>query len=534
MPHNAQACLHSTNHSHHACTGWSRGTNNVSLESPHNTMHGVVGGIMASYQSSFHPVFWLHHCNVDRIYDKYLELEPDSAGEFEAHQANLARQGKVATSTGFPEGSWGPYVPFYHPKTGAPFHARDTFDAPALGYRYDALPPTPKPQMREPPFYVVFPEVDVTKMVMARLLYVYVLPSTKWEPPKDLSDTEALLDHPSFGGLGSIFFLAIPAKCGNCETRPTFDVKVDVTAALRRQSLHPKNCVIKVVIQNEEGPPEEWSKASPVPEPVLRGPTFTADVAHGSADNDAGDVDALKQILIADGVPVAELANDDDVFAAVKRLQKAAGLVADGIVGPKTKALLTMGGLRGDSEVGERPAWAQAGSEVKWTVAAATVPLALKKQGGGDIAGVVKELGQAFDVWGEVTKITFTYVESGAADVTVSWEDQTQKNANAFDGPGGMLANATASSVTFDAAEWWELQSVAHPRKGGFSTGDAFWDARSYFKLLPVAIHEVGHVLGLTHSTEPGDVMSPYYMEGQTTLSDGDKQRVTALLAHSA
>ena len=68
-------------------------------------MHGVVGGIMASYQSSFHPVFWLHHCNVDRIYDKYLELEPDSATEFEAHQANLARQGKVATSTGFPEGS---------------------------------------------------------------------------------------------------------------------------------------------------------------------------------------------------------------------------------------------------------------------------------------------------------------------------------------------------------------------------------------------------------------------------------------------
>ena len=155
----------------------------------------------------------------------------------------------MATSTGFPEGSWGPYVPFYHPKTGAPFHARDTFDAPALGYRYDALPPTPKPQMREPPFYVVFPDVDVTKMVMARLLYVYVLPSVEWEPPKDLSDTEALLDHPSFGGLGSIFFLAIPAKCGNCETRPTFDVKVDVTAALRRQNIHPKNCVIKVFLR---------------------------------------------------------------------------------------------------------------------------------------------------------------------------------------------------------------------------------------------------------------------------------------------
>ena len=52
--------------------------------------------------------------------------------------------------------------------------------------------------------------------------------------------------------------------------------------------------------------------------------------------------------------------------------------------------------------------------------------------------------------------------------------------------------------------------------------------------LLAVAILEAGLVLGLTHSTEPGDVMSPYYMEGQTALSEGDKQRVTALLAHSA
>ena len=37
---------------------------------------------MASFQSAFHPIFWLHHCNCDRLYEKYIELEPDSNDEF--------------------------------------------------------------------------------------------------------------------------------------------------------------------------------------------------------------------------------------------------------------------------------------------------------------------------------------------------------------------------------------------------------------------------------------------------------------------
>jgi tyrosinase len=39
------------------------------LESnPHNNVHGLVGGVMASSRSARDPIFFMHHCNIDRIW----------------------------------------------------------------------------------------------------------------------------------------------------------------------------------------------------------------------------------------------------------------------------------------------------------------------------------------------------------------------------------------------------------------------------------------------------------------------------------
>ena len=70
----ARKSLNSDQHWQHACTRV-RNSAKPSIEDPHNSMHGGLGGVMASYQSSFHPVFWLHHNNVDRFYEKYCELQ---------------------------------------------------------------------------------------------------------------------------------------------------------------------------------------------------------------------------------------------------------------------------------------------------------------------------------------------------------------------------------------------------------------------------------------------------------------------------
>lgn len=53
-------------------TSFPRGSANAfepSVESaPHNPVHDIMGGVMATMQSPLDPIFWLHHANVDRLW----------------------------------------------------------------------------------------------------------------------------------------------------------------------------------------------------------------------------------------------------------------------------------------------------------------------------------------------------------------------------------------------------------------------------------------------------------------------------------
>lgn len=52
-------------------------TNTIHLETPHNTLHisvGGSGGSMSSVSTAAHdPIFWLHHCNIDRYFYNWMK-----------------------------------------------------------------------------------------------------------------------------------------------------------------------------------------------------------------------------------------------------------------------------------------------------------------------------------------------------------------------------------------------------------------------------------------------------------------------------
>ena len=168
--------------------------------------------------------------------------------EFRRHQRLLRRRGRSKPAPGFPDGPWGDYEPFVHPATGRTFHARDAFDAAALGFSFDRLPVRPKAQMRAPPQYAVFRDISpylpisrhissylvmsahissylpisprpryavfrdisVLRMETPRLVHVFVHDASKgvWAPPAGLTpDTVARAE--GYAGAGSIFFFAL-------------------------------------------------------------------------------------------------------------------------------------------------------------------------------------------------------------------------------------------------------------------------------------------------------------------------------------
>jgi tyrosinase len=58
-------------------TGFSHfGSSNGALETrPHNVVHGAIGGLMNNPNSAaLDPVFWLHHCNIDRLWERWRRM----------------------------------------------------------------------------------------------------------------------------------------------------------------------------------------------------------------------------------------------------------------------------------------------------------------------------------------------------------------------------------------------------------------------------------------------------------------------------
>lgn len=116
----------------------------------------------------------------------------------------------------------------------------------------------------------------------------------------------------------------------------------------------------------------------------------------------------------------------------------------------------------------------------------------------------MKNIQLALDTWGKYGRLNFQRSPSSDADIIVTFGRGYHGDTFPFDGPGNVLAHAfypydragLGGDIHFDADENW-----TDDRK---NNGDAM-------DFYTVALHELGHSLGLAHSTVVNSVMFPYY-----------------------
>ncbi|KAL6093239.1 hypothetical protein STEG23_006769 [Scotinomys teguina] len=127
---------------------------------------------------------------------------------------------------------------------------------------------------------------------------------------------------------------------------------------------------------------------------------------------------------------------------------------------------------------------------------------------------------KALKVWEAVTSLTFSRISEGEADIMISFAVGEHGDFVPFDGPGTVLAHAYAPGLG--------INGDAH-----FDDDEQWTEDTTGTNLFLVAAHELGHSLGLFHSTKTEALMYPVYKSStdlaRFRLSQDDVEGIQSL-----
>lgn len=140
-----------------------------------------------------------------------------------------------------------------------------------------------------------------------------------------------------------------------------------------------------------------------------------------------------------------------------------------------------------------------------------------------DVANEQSEVTRALNVWSQYAAIAWSAASSSGQtrSFDILWASGDHGDGNSFDGPSQVLAHAYFPSPP-------NPETIAGDMH---FDEDELWQAGGNIDVFTVALHEAGHALGLSHSSDPSAVMYPHYIGVVSGLQPDDIAGIRSLYA---